>query len=54
MIFEMVAVGAMAKTLELRMPCFAIFFLRGDQSILPPRGTDISTPRSFSRRSRVS
>jgi hypothetical protein len=54
MMFEMVAVGAMARTLLLRMPCLAIFGAQGVQSILPPRGTSMGTPRSCSRRSTVS
>src|SRR5471030_3087659 len=52
--FEIVAVGAMARTLLLRMPCDAIFARTGRQSILPPRGTSTGTPRSFARRSSVS
>src|SRR5882757_4754146 len=40
--FEIVAVGAIARTLLLRMPCFAILARTGAQSILPPRGTSIS------------
>ena len=38
MMFEMVAVGAMARTLLLRMPCLAIFSRSGVQSMRPPRG----------------
>src|ERR1044071_2607155 len=52
--FEIVAVGAIARQLELRMPCFAIFARSGSQSILPPRGPSPGRPRSFSSRSSVS
>src|SRR4051812_47960411 len=52
--FEIVAVGAIARQLELRMPCFAILARNGSQLSLPPRGTSTGTPRSFSRRSSVS
>ncbi len=45
--FEMVAVGAMAMTLELRMPCLAIFLRMGVQSSLPPRGTSTTAPPFF-------
>ena len=54
MMLEIVAVGAMASTLELRMPCLAIFSRSGFQSILPARGTSTSSPRSSASRSRVS
>ncbi len=52
--FAIVAVGAIASTLEFRIPCRAIFSRTGAQSSLPPRGTGISRPRSCSRRSTVS
>ena len=50
-ILEMVAVGAIAMTLLLRMPCLAIFSRTTDQSILLPLGTSIFWPRSFSSNS---
>ena len=52
--FEIVAVGAIARTLELRMPCFLIFARTEVQSMTPPRLTSIGSPRSASRRSTVS
>ena len=54
MMFAIVAVGAIASTLELRMPCAAIFARTGAQSRRPPRGTSIASPRSASSRSTVS
>ena len=53
-IFEIVAVGAMATTLLLRIPCLAIFSRTMDQSIFSPLGTSTSQPRSFSSNSIVS
>src|SRR6478736_6724716 len=51
---EIVAVGAMARTLLLRMPCLAIFLRSGSQFMRPPRGTWMGRPRSCSSRSTVS
>ena len=49
MMLEIVAVGAMAITLLLRMPCLAIFSRTVDQSILQDLGTSTESPLSFSR-----
>ena len=49
MIFEIVAVGAIAMTLLLRIPCLAIFSLTGAQSIFPSLGTSMASPRSSSK-----
>ena len=54
MMFAIVAVGAIASTLELRMPCAAIFARSGAQSSRPPRSTSTASPRSSSSRSTVS
>ncbi len=51
---EIVAVGAMAMTLELRIPFCAIFSRIGVQSSLPPFGTSTVTPRSCSSKATVS
>jgi hypothetical protein len=50
----MVAVGAIAITLELRIPWRAIFSRSGCQSMLPPRGTSTASPRSSASKSSVS
>ena len=52
--FEIVAVGAIASTLLLRMPWAAIFIRSGDQSIRAVRATWIGRPRSCSSISTVS
>ena len=54
MMFAIVAVGAIASTLELRMPCVAIFARSGAQSRRPPRATSIGSPRSVASSSTVS
>ena len=54
MMLLMVAVGAMAITLLFRIPWDWILLRRVSQSSLPPLGTSIAWPRSFSRRSTVS
>jgi hypothetical protein len=52
--FEMVAVGATAMTLEFLIPCSATAFLTGSQSRVAVRSISTGTPRSSSRRSIVS
>jgi hypothetical protein len=54
MMFEIVAVGATARTFEFLIPCSAIFFRSGPQSSRPPRSTSTATPRSAWRSSTVS
>ena len=54
MMFAIVAVGAIASTLELRMPWAAIFSRSGAQSSRPPRSTSTVSPRSASSTSTVS
>ena len=47
MMLEIVAVGAIAITLLLRIPCFAILSRTIDQSILLVLGTSTDSPLSF-------
>ncbi len=52
--FEIVAVGAMAMTFELRMPCFLILSRTGFQSMRPPRAhIDLHSALFFEQFDRV-